>query len=505
MSSRRTIAKNAISNTFYFGLAQIVSLATLPFLLGHFGRTRFGIYAFANTVLALLSFFNAALNLSLTKYVAESDAESDQQRLQAIIGNSYLIAIVAHVVMGALVPTLAATGASFFRVPTSERHLFIIISLVLGAGTALNGPFSVPRGILGGLQRLDLRLKLDLIFLLSPLIGVALVVWMNLSLPGYVALVQLGSLAGGILCFSASRRLLPRVRHRPSLDRNTMQSVATLNSAHVIRQITDVFFYTADRLIIQIVLGPAVVADYVVVQKPRQLTEALISLPLIALLPAASKAYAVSDEARLKNMLISGTRFYMSIVVSPIVLLLVSTEELLRLWLGAEFVGLAPYIRLFVFSVLLTAPFRVFSNMMWAKGRIKEPIIARLVYAPINVSVSFVLAHVVGLVGVILPTLFFFAVVTPLVWGYMMVTEGVDIRSFLRSIKAQIAIPVIGGSLIYLGIDRLAPSGIGALVVTLGLGSIVLYAGFGLSLTHPERKVLWDVCRGLVTRSEAGS
>ena len=269
------------------------------------------------------------------------------------------------------------------------------------------------------------------------------------------------------------------------------------NIYQVLNQISDVLFYTTDKIILQNVAGSVMVANYAVAERPNQLALSFTSLPLSAIVPVCSKAYAERNIPLINKMLISGTRLYLLLVLPPLCTLTFLMQRFLFSWMGSEFVDLALYAQLFMVTMISAAPFRVFSHILVGKGRIREIVNIKMVYSVINVVASYILARRLGIIGVIIPTLVFWIAVYPVALLYLMRSEGICLTHFI--VKTWIpAVATIGASwIVSAGLDGYFDYSIVSLLIlgsiSLGASCLMLYL---VGIGHEERLLLKGMVAG---------
>ena len=448
----------------------------------------------------VLQFLNLGLNISLMRFVSALHSRGNQAELQTYVGNAYFLAAVGNGTIAVLLFGVGLWGQPLLDIAPDQAALFRDLMLILGIATLLNGLLNVPRGILEGLQRFDLRTLFDLGMITGPLWGLCAVWLWDFDLRGFMVVNQSSALCGGLLSWGFARRLLPGIKHGPSLNKQAMRKTISFNLFQAGNQVADMLFHTTDKIVLQRVLGTASVADYAIVEKPTRLSESLLSQPMSALIPASSRAYAQEDAELIRKLFERGTQIYVWLVLPPLVTLWALMPHLLRLWVGNDFVHLAGAARLFLLIPLIGAPFRVFGHMMTSKGRVREQVSVKLTYAPVNVIVSVVLARRLGIIGVILPSVFFWVLIYPTVWIRLLKQEGIRIQTLMRSTLRPGLPIVLGGIAMAILVFLNPPAGFLPVLLISAGGTCVMYASaYAFGLEPATRLAL----RSLVTGSNA--
>lgn len=490
-SVRQTVTRNATANILFFAIQSLILLISFPFVLRHFGRQQYGLYVTLTGIVTFLQFINLGLIFASTKYVAEFWAQRDMTRLQALVGNAYFVSAGASLLPSAVVLAVSTFGASLLNVDPGERRLFAFLGSALAVGTLVNGLFQVSRSVIAGIQRVDLQVRCDLIGATGPLIAVLSTIVFDTGFLVFAVITQLSLVAGGALALRTARKLVPSIRHRPAWDRVEFARVFPLQALQVVNYAAEAMFFTSDRLVLQRIYGASLVADYSVVERPRLLFDMVLSVPLGVLVPTMSSAYAENDLQLVDKFLMVGTRVYLRLVLPPLAIAISLMPQLLELWVGPDFVSLALPTSLFLFALIVTSPFKVFSHLMFSKARITEIVLAKVICAPLNLIASIFLARRIGLMGVVLPTLTYFVGVYPLVWLYVLRAEGVSWRRFGWNVFGPISTVAGCGLAVYSVSHLVVPERPAAVVATAVVATLVTY---GITLTTSrnlaERRLL---------------
>jgi O-antigen/teichoic acid export membrane protein len=497
----RVLAGNTLFNALSYGSTALIGLVTLPFLIHHFGAAEFGLYSVALGASAFLTFLNFGLNISLSKFVAEFSKPGMESTLRGCIGNSYLIALIANVVIAVILILLGFVGSGLLHIASDQTSMFRRLSLAVAVGAVATGYLQVPRGILAGLQRSGTRTRCDVFTTIGPLIGVASTVLFETSLITYTIIVYAGQVLSGILMVIATRRLLPVISHRPAFNRSVLRLVLPFSRRQAGAQIADILFYASDRLILQRLFGPVVVAQYAVADRLRSFSDIIVSLPLTTVVPMASRAHSDGDHRRLERLIFTGTPVYLMILLPPLIVLMAVMRPFLGIWIGPDYMNVAPYAQIIMVGIVATAPFKVFSHVMVGKGRVKEITRAKMGFAPANAALSFILARHLGMLGVFIPTAVFWVSIYPCIWLRVMRAEGISRRRFAARCAPVLAVGAAGGLIVAVAVTAGLANSFIKLALLAGLTTSLMYTVLiCLPSLRDERRAVVDVIRSLGDR-----
>jgi O-antigen/teichoic acid export membrane protein len=173
-----------------------------------------------------------------------------------------------------------------------------------------------------------------------------------------------------------------------------------------------------DEITIGVFLPITAIAPYNVARRLSEMTPLLTKQFMKVLLPLASELHAENDHQRLRQVLVAGTRITLALSGAIGVSLIVLSEPLLRLWVGAEYVSAAPLVTLLTIA-------GIFAACQWPAGAVLQGMARHRVLAVTaltcglaNLCLSLALVRRLGLPGValgtLIPSVAEFAVVLPI-------------------------------------------------------------------------------------------
>jgi O-antigen/teichoic acid export membrane protein len=169
-----------------------------------------------------------------------------------------------------------------------------------------------------------------------------------------------------------------------------------------------------DKLIVGVALGPGSVALYEIANKLNQGAQAMGSVSVSAVVPAA--AFARRNAAVLRDMFLRGSCYAAAASLPFAVAGFVFAKPLLVSWIGPEAAPAVHAARLFLAYEALQAVQNVPSAMMLGLGRIRVPLVVLVTATLANLALSIVLVHPLGFAGVIVGTL----IANGLAWPVML-------------------------------------------------------------------------------------
>jgi O-antigen/teichoic acid export membrane protein len=449
MSRKRTIVKNSLSNIAFIFLQAATHFLLLPLFLNYFGKEIFGINAYILSILLIVNFFSFAFIMSLMKFLPDLIANSELSQIGELLSSIIFSSALLHLLLASFLFIFSYYGLEWFNVPPHLQILTRNVIQLVAIFLLLQFMVPVVDGILSGLEQFHLSNKINLISIASSVIAYLYVINFNRSLISYFFIIQLGVVAQMIIkCYFAVKKLPFKIAlFWPRLT--NLKKVLKFNLFLIVNQVSDHLMYTTDKLILQKVLGASYVTYYHIAKTSYDLSHKFSSIPLAVIFPSLSAAFATKDMQYIKTMSTSGAVTYNLIVVPPLLSLLILFDDFIRLWVGSGYEITILAGRLFILALIISAPFKIFLHSLVAKGRVKEIGWVRLIYSIANVFISYFLAIKIGLIGVIIPTVFNWLVVLPCLLFYLMYQERFfRIKDFFVSTISYIFV-LFGGLFIY--------------------------------------------------------
>lgn len=337
LTSRKALAKNSLINLAGFGLPLLVGLITIPLIVRGFGVERFGVLTLAWAVIGYFSLFDMGIGRAITQSMAARLGSASARDVSRLVWTGLLLMFIFSLVGAVIVASLSPWFvSSVLNVPQALKEetidAFILLAVaipavVLSAGLA---------GILTALQRFDLinalRIPMGMMIFLVPLAILPYSKSMAYVCAGLLLIRMIFLVLHAAACFYA----YPPLRAHRGIERSEIRGLLSFGGWMTVTNVIGPLMVYMDRFVIGAVLTLSAVAYYVT---PYEVVTRLLAIPaaLVAVLfPAfaAAKASGSSHAATLYSM---GARAILGILAPIVLVLVVFSEEGLRLWLGEDF------------------------------------------------------------------------------------------------------------------------------------------------------------------------
>lgn len=391
-------------------LSVLVSLISIPLAIGYLGTDRYGVLVALTSLSSMLVFADLGLGNGLLNLVSEANGRDDVALARRSISTAFFLLVVLATIFGfglsvafGYIPWAGILGVP----PGPVTNEALPAAAVLISVALLSLPLAVSERVRLGYQEGFINSGWAALGALGSLVGLIAAVALTADLPTLIALIALPPVAAlalnGARLFGVERpHLRPRFR---SIDRGLLLRLARLGFLFFVLQLAVAIAFQSDILVAANVLGARAAAEYSVTMRVFMLGPSLISMALTTVWPAYGEAIARHDVAwvrrTLRRSLISA--FFASSLAS-LVLLLVGPLLVGALTHGAIRPSLPLLIGMALWAVV-NATFNTVAILFNASNVILFQVVVASAMAIGSIALSFGLAHVVGLPGVVWGTL----------------------------------------------------------------------------------------------------
>src|SRR3954471_21915108 len=151
MTSRR-LRTNAVSNVLGFVAQVVVAFALAPVVYKALGEDRYGVWSFAESVLAYLMLFDLGVASALVRFVPQLLAARDQAGLDRVFSACLAFLTLAAVAAGLVGGAVLYVTAGWVDVPEELAGEVRLVLLAVIANFVVVLPLSVFPAMLDGLN-----------------------------------------------------------------------------------------------------------------------------------------------------------------------------------------------------------------------------------------------------------------------------------------------------------------------------------------------------------------
>ena len=402
---RRQLLTGTVSNAAGKATAVGIWFVLTPFLLSRLGTAEYALWVLAGSLASYGMLLDFGLASAVAKYVAEYSARGDRQGASVLVASALalytafaVVAIAIGVLVAPYVPGLLSTTAEH-----ASTAVLLTILTAINVGVAIAA--STPGAVLRGLQRFDLYNAISIGNSLLEAVATVVAVLAGWGVVGIIGIfIPINVLTGLVTAWLVKRAAPDLKLGWRGANFATIRQVSRFSSTVFAIETAGRLQTRTDEFVIAMFRPLTAVTPYALARKLGELAQ-LIALPFLkVVMPIASALDAVDQMGRLRTLYIVASRIALVIAVPIAVVLAMRGEEILTLWVGAEYASHANLLALLAVATLLTTSQWPAVEILQGMGR--HGFVAKVALASgiANVGLSIVLLGPLGLTGVALAT-----------------------------------------------------------------------------------------------------
>jgi O-antigen/teichoic acid export membrane protein len=375
----------------------------IPILTVGLGKELFGFLTILWVFVGYFSLLDLGVSRAVTKFVADSIALKDREGANRLSWASVILSSL----LGIMAAALLALSTQFWlqdvlRIPPAlfdEARAAFLIAVV---GIPFMLVFGVLKGIQMACQRFGLVNALQLLIGSSQWVGAVVLLWSGYGLKEIILLTVVARAGTALLSLLLTPRLLPGFFARVRFwDREAAWRLISYGGWVTVSQVVSPLFSYLDRILVGAFITLSAVAFYTV---PQEALLRLLVVPMsltATLFPALSQHSIVAGKKEASHQLYYRSVKYLFLLMVPLTtFLLVFAEDILMVWVGAEFAAESTTVfRILTVGMLLATLAQIPSTALQAFGRPDLPAKFHVVEFPVMLALNFVLIPTLGIMG----------------------------------------------------------------------------------------------------------
>jgi len=492
-NQERHLAVSTVIQQGSFLWTTAVMLVVVTALARTLSLSQFGVYGLTVSFATYLLVAQGAIESAAIRLLAQAPTQDTRDRV-------FSMAIYAYLLVGVAIAILIAGGGNLLvgalDIPEPLHHQARMGFALLGMITLFGLPLKTFQDVLRGTQHFMLATSAEVVAFLA--FGVAMAIALIVRAPLWVIIGIGGAVPAltGLCAAVILQRSELRVAYRHGSWRgDQMRAFLRASGALFLTSLADLFVYSLDRIILGLFRPASTVALYEGPVRAHNVVRQVQGVLALTILPAGSSYMAADDGARVKDLIVRGTRYTLFISLPLVIVFMTLAQPLLTVWLGTRYAPAATAMTILVSYWLVSANTNVAGTMLVAAGKMRALATYAWVVAIANLVLSLTLTPWLGLNGVVLGTAIPAVLAFP--WFMWLVQRWLPItldelarRSWLQpyAVAAIAAVALIGLRL------ALQPTTLGP-VLALAAGGVLgsWLATYTFCLTSAERHLVADM------------
>lgn len=414
------VLRTALVSIATRGFSVLASLLTVPLVLHHLGRERYGVWMAAIALSTLFALADGGVTKGLIAEVSKAHGAGDRARIAVLVSSAMASTMVFVVVFLVLVLAAIAMVDWIWAFNLSSQaigHEAAATVAIICVSYALTFPATVIRETRLGLLQGAVVNAWDLGGLIAGFAGLICAVQLGLGLVAIAAIWVAGPLLARMasaISFLAGegRDLMPKWSN---VSAATNRLLIATGSVFMLYIATQALAVQSDQILIARFLGADAVTDYSIVQRLFNQPQILVTLALAAQWPAYGEALGAGDILWIRRNFTRSLIGYTALAIIVSGLLGLFCNAILKVWVGNAVVA-PPFLiaAMTVYGVIATIA-NVFAFFFMSLSMHKLMIATQVAMFAINLPLSIWLLPHVGTAGAIIGTTagYLFAIVLP--------------------------------------------------------------------------------------------
>jgi O-antigen/teichoic acid export membrane protein len=403
--------KNIIASFGIKGISILVSLLLVPMTIHYVNPTQYGIWLTLSSIVGWFSFFDIGFGNGLRNRFAEAKAKGDYAKAKAYVSTTYICLTVIFSVVW-----LLFFGINFFvdwskilNAPAQMAKELSLVALIVFSFFCMQIVLKTINTVLIADQKPAKSSFFDMLGQVTALLIIFILTKTTHGSLLHLALA-LGFCPIVIMVISSFWFYGHEYKsYQPSVsvfDKSIVRDILNLGSKFFLIQIAAIVFYQTTNIIISNVTNPENVTVYNIAYKYFGIGTMIFGIILAPFWSAYTDAFANKDYVWMKNTYKKLQHIAFGLSILTIVLLSISSF-VYNAWIGKAVT--VPFAVSLIVAIYVITNFYsgLNSNVINGLGKIKLQLILSNITMLINIPLAILLGKQFGIVGVIVPSVFF--------------------------------------------------------------------------------------------------
>jgi O-antigen/teichoic acid export membrane protein len=404
MDSRRTVLLGALTNWLAFASTLLVAFFLSPYLISKLGDSAYGVWVFIESILAYFTLFDLGIAACVVRFVARFRATGELRELNQLVSAALLIFLIvgiAVLILGLIcTPWFITRVSEKAGVDLDEMRAF---TLLMFANLAITLPLSLFPAFLDGMERFTAKSLIRIALLAVRTVGTIIVMEQAPSLLNLGIVLTATNLLEHFLMIVLSFRAMPGLRFAfRGIDRETFRRVRGYSLQALLVMVSGRFCVQSAAILIGIFLSAPEITWFAVASRLIEFSKSLVRTVTLTLTPSFSSLDAQNDRDGMRRLFLQATRWTLYLILPIQFALILLGKSFLVIWLHSE-----DYLRWCYPSLLILASTlslaiaqAAAARVCYGSGQMRGFVIWSLIEAGINLLLSLLLIHSLGIEGV---------------------------------------------------------------------------------------------------------
>ncbi|MCG2725686.1 MAG: oligosaccharide flippase family protein [Elusimicrobia bacterium] len=407
---KQSISEKIIRNTIFNAIGRFwgiaVALFLTPYIIGHIGIERYGIWALVGVLTGYFGLLDFGIGTSFVKYISEFYATKDYKKINQVVNTGFVFYLVFAAIIISVGFFVINPLLSLLKIPPNlydeARFVFLLGIIIFGVSNALSSFGAIQ----GGLQRMDISNKVAIVISIPMIIGTIFFLEKGYGLKGLMVNNAIIFMVGSVVNLIIAFKVLPELRFAPLLffSKKMFKKLFGFGCKLQITAIANLLHFQTDKIILAYFLNVGFVSYYTIAQNLVYKARGIPLMLVSAIMPAASELEAETNKESLYKLYFRSMKYIVLIGLPISILTILLARPFIDLWLGKGFERSVLTVQIFMFSYffnIITAPgFFILHGMGKPQYGMRSSVIAAL----LNLVLSVLLVIKIGYFGAVIGT-----------------------------------------------------------------------------------------------------
>ncbi|MFZ0631610.1 MAG: lipopolysaccharide biosynthesis protein [Acidobacteriaceae bacterium] len=338
-SSDRALTASIGKNTFFGVGGQLFHILSriiiVPVMIHHLGLDGYGIWSVLMTIAGYMTLGGVGTKSAFQKYVAEATGTGDFDRASRLLSTgTFAVLVLSVVVLVPLAifahPLAVAVGVPKNFLAPATRGIAVLAITAIVANVSLTF-----QSILNGAHRIDLREKLNVVLDVFNTVAIVALLSAGYGLLAMCVMYCLYQMAGGVLWYFYSRRILPEVRLTPRfITRTVVKELFRFAASYQLVNMLELLYAAVLPIAILKFFGANAVGVYALAARLVSFSTIVQGPYLQAILSGGSLVYASGSPERNNAFILKSFKAMVVLSVLPLAFIALYGAKLAYVWTG---------------------------------------------------------------------------------------------------------------------------------------------------------------------------
>ena len=396
---KKQFPRNSLFQLLSFGTQIVTGICLVPYLVRHLGTAAYGLIPIAGVLTQYVGLISQSISGSVNRFLTIALQKNDHEEANRIFSTAFYAYLGIGLVQIPFFALVISFAESLITIPDglySDAVVLLVCSAAAFIVNLLSGVFGVP---MYAYNRLDLLRCFDICRCVARIAGIVVMFVALGPALRYVGYVDLS--ISLILCLCkvvVSRQLASWLKIRlRNFDWSKVKQLLGMGGWLLINTVGVLLFQRMDVWICNRFVSAEAAGEFAAVLQWAHLIRNGGAITAAVVAPMLTIYYAKSEIESIIRLCKVSVRMLSLASAIPISLLCIISPDILRLWLGQEYIRLAPLMVIMLFHLVINVGCMPLFNIQLALNKVRVPALVTLLMGALNLVLSIVFIRYLNL------------------------------------------------------------------------------------------------------------